>query len=286
LSPEAPNWVSALLPLTAATRHPVSISPYVDGIDVVARGDLLRARIAIDHARAMDPRTLSGAVRDAYVAIWRLVRGRGRHPIRLWNFVPGIGDRFGDLDRYMIFNRGRFEAFDALEARPPTSSGVGVASDDLVVEVLAAAAAGTPVENPRQVSSWRYSACYGPRPPCFARATIAVLDDRPWLLIGGTASIVGEDSCHADNLEAQLDETFANLCALIDSVTARQPDPLALVEDVRVYVARPENGGEITEAVQRRFAGAREIEVALAPVCRPELLVEIEGRVGLTPRRA
>jgi chorismate lyase/3-hydroxybenzoate synthase len=286
LTPEAPNWVSALLPLTAAARHPVSISPYSDGIDVVARGDLLRARIALDDARAMDPRTLSAAVRDAYLAIWRFVRERGRHPIRLWNFVPGIGDRFGDLDRYMVFNRGRFEAFAELDARPPTSSGVGIASDDLVVEVLAATAAGTPVENPRQISSWKYSPCYGPRPPCFARATIAALDDRPWLLIGGTASIVGEDSCHADHLEAQLDETFANVCALIESVMPRHSDPIALVEDVRVYVARPQNGGEITEAVQRRFSGAREIEVAIASVCRPELLVEIEGRVRLTPRRA
>ena len=103
-----------------------------------------------------------------------------------------------------------------------------------------------------------------PRPPCFARATIAALDGRRWLLIGGTASIVGEDSCHPDNLEAQLDETFANLCALIESVTPRRADPLSLVEDVRVYIARPEHAAEIAEAVHRRFTGAREIELALA----------------------
>ena len=142
------------------------------------------------------------------------------------------------------------------------------------------------VENPRQISSWRYSASYGPRPPCFARATIATLDGTRWLLIGGTASIVGEDSCHEGNVEAQLDETFANLCAVIEAVTPRRADPLALLDDVRVYVARAEDAGDIAEGVHRRIGGARAIEMALASVCRPELLVEIEGRVRLTPQRA
>jgi chorismate lyase/3-hydroxybenzoate synthase len=235
----------------------------------------------------MDAEALTTAVREAYGAIAGLLRSAGRHPIRFWNFVPGIGDRFGDLDRYMIFNRGRFEAFAALGANSlPTSSGVGIASDDLVIDVLAAADPGTPVENPRQISSWNYSPLYGPQPPCFARATITVLDHRRWLLIGGTASIVGEDSCHRENLHAQLVETFANLCALIESVTPRRADPLSLVEDVRVYIARADDAQEIAESVQRRFAAAREIELAVASVCRPELLVEIEARVCLTPRPA
>ena len=296
LQSEPPAWVEAMLPIEAATRHPLpnetkdagpDASGEIDGIHVVAGADLLRARVRLPGARTLDAESLSASVQQAYLALGRFVRATHRHPIRIWNFVPGIGDRFGALDRYMVFNRGRFEALARLELDPrPTSSAVGVESDALAIEVLASTSPGIAVENPRQISSWNYSPCYGPRPPCFARATLAVLDGRQWLLIGGTASIVGEDSCHPANVEAQLDETFANLCAVIESVTPRRADPLSLVEDARVYVARPEHAGEIADAVQRRFDGAHRIELALAAVCRPELLVEIEGRVCLTPRPA
>jgi chorismate lyase/3-hydroxybenzoate synthase len=293
LQPEPPAWLESMLPIHAATTHRIpgeaatTPSPNTDGIQAVARGDLLRARLQLHGARALDADTLSAAVRHAYLALGRFVRGSHRHAIRVWNFVPGIGDRFGALDRYMVFNRGRFDALAALDLTPrPTSSAVGVESDDLVIEVLASSSPGIPVENPRQISSWNYSRCYGPRPPCFARATIAGFDGGRWLLIGGTASIVGEDSCHPENVGAQLDETFANLCAVIESVTPRRADPLTLVEDARVYVARPAHAGEIADAVQRRFDGARSIELALATVCRPELLVEVEGRVSLAPRPA
>jgi chorismate lyase/3-hydroxybenzoate synthase len=276
---EPPSWVQALLPLTASHRG--------DGIDAATRGELLRLRTCLPNARQMDADRLAARVRDAYLELADRLRRAGRHPIRVWNFVPGIGDRYGDLDRYMVFNRGRFEALAKIAAPSlPTSSAIGVEGDDLVIEVVAAGAPGVPVENPRQISSWKYSPCYGPRPPCFARATVAPFEGRRWLLIGGTASIVGEDSCHPERVDAQLEETFANLCALIESVTPRGSDPLAMFEDVRVYIARAAHAQTIADSVQRRFAGAREIECALATVCRPELLVEIEGRVGLTPRPA
>jgi chorismate lyase / 3-hydroxybenzoate synthase len=298
LQSEPPAWVEAMLPIDAAALHPLPneaapdsagrrASRESDGIQAVARADLLRTRVQLRGARSLDAEALAASVQRAYLALGRFVRGLERHPIRIWNFVPGIGDRFGALDRYMVFNRGRFEALARLDLEPrPTSSAVGVESDDLVIEMLAAATPGTAVENPRQISSWNYSPCYGPTPPCFARATVAALAGRRWLLIGGTASIVGEESCHPDNVGAQLDETFANLCAVIESVAPRTADPLMLIEDARVYVARPEHASEIADAVQRRFDGARRIELALSTVCRPELLVEIEGRVSFAPRPA
>lgn len=277
LESRPPAWVTALIPDPGDS----------DGVNVSARGNLLRARTRLRNARFMEAEALSASVRDAYVSLAKQIADAGLYPVRIWNFVPGIGDRFGELDRYMVFNRGRFEALATIGAPPlATSSAIGVASNDLTIEMLGAADPGTQVENPRQISSWMYSACYGPRPPCFARGTIAMLDGTRWLLIGGTASIVGEDSCHEGNVEAQLDETFANLCAVIESVTPRRADPLSLLDDVRVYISRADDVGAIAEGVQARMGCARTIEMALATVCRPELLVEIEGRVCLTPPRA
>ena len=58
--------------------------------------------------------------------------------------------------------------------------------------------------------SYRYSRRFGPRPPCFARATVLHLGaagDAPLVLVGGTASIRGEDSVHVGNVRGQVLET-------------------------------------------------------------------------------
>ena len=77
----------------------------------------------------------------------------------------------------------------------------------------------SPLENPRQVPAYRYSRRYGLRPPCFARAT----KFESTLFIGGTASIIGEDSRHAAAIVAQTEETLSNLRALIAAATGFHP---------------------------------------------------------------
>src|SRR6185503_5831087 len=93
----------------------------------------------------------------------------------------------------------------------PAASAVGIAGPDLVIDCLASASGGAPVENPRQIAPWQYSRRYGPKPPCFARGTVTRLNDRRMLLIGGTASIVGEESRHPGDLTAQVGELLINL---------------------------------------------------------------------------
>ena len=51
---------------------------------------------------------MAGAYADLAGAIAR----SHRHPIRFWNFVPRPNDAMGPgLDRYMVFNDGRYEAY-------------------------------------------------------------------------------------------------------------------------------------------------------------------------------
>jgi len=297
LHSEPPSWVTTRLPRDAA--RPVRDDRIDWPLAFVDDGSLSRIVARIPDARSLDPDALSSSVCEAYTSIDRLLSSQTRHAIRYWNFVPGIGERFGSLDRYMVFNRGRYAALmRSHDARPTgrspvlaTASAVGVESQDVVIECLASDAPGIPVENPRQTSAWNYSPCYGPRPPCFARATIARIDDRPWLLIGGTASVVGEESRHERDLGAQIAETLDNLTALVEAAhralgsDPKDGDYLAQIVDARVYVSHREDGNAVAPVVQARLPNAG-VELAVATVCRPELLVEIEGRASLTPRRA
>jgi chorismate lyase/3-hydroxybenzoate synthase len=120
-------------------------------------------------------------------------------------------------------------------------------------------------------------------PPCFSRATIANVNGQRRLLVGGTASIVGEDSLHVDDVDRQLEETLRNLAALIDAAAEGSAPGAALgrLLDLRVYVARQEDAPPIRAVLAARCPRAERIELTIARVCRPELLVEIEGVADL-----
>jgi len=281
LVPRPPLWVETAL------RVSPSDALRIGTVDVVASSSLALLSTSIAGARAMSAEALRDHVADAYIAVGAALTAIERQPIRFWNFVPSPGDSMGDgLDRYMVFNSGRYRGYtqwlggaERFGRTLPTASAVGVIGDDLVIACLAATARGIPVENPRQTPAWQYSHRYGPQPPCFSRATIATVNGRPLLLVGGTASIVGETSTHDGDVDAQVAETLRNLEALVAAATADPGGvaPLDRFRDLRVYVAREQDAGRIRGMVFDRCARADHIELAIARVCRPELLVEIEG---------
>ncbi len=257
---------------TPAGKLRAVVPPYVAPAELAPAPDvppwatrpqgLRRSAWRLPNAVDLSADELTAAVSSAFGGFLRT----GDHPVRFWNFLPGINDPLGDdQTRYMAFNAGRIAAFERYpQALFATASGVGHAGRDLWVHGLFADEPGVPVNNPRQVPPHRYSSRYGPRPPSFARATRA--GDR--LLVGGTASIRGEDSVHLGDLHGQVAETLTNLAAVITAAGAS----FALV-DVRVY-HRP----EVNPAdVQPLLPSAWRVEWVAAELCRPELLVEIEG---------
>ena len=254
--------------------------------------------VRVADAVAMGAEELEARVAEAYGQIAaRLRESAVGRPVRLWNYIPSINaDMGGGRDRYMVFNAGRYRAFAAwfggraaFDRDVATASGVGHGGRDLMVHCLAARTAGTAVENPRQVAPHRYSDRYGPLPPCFARAT--VLADRRMILVGGTASIRGEESVHTASLSKQLSETLTNLASVVEAAhatvgveAARELDEgawLGRYRELRVYYSHAEDAGAIERAVRRTFAKGCRIEMVRAGLCRAELLVEIEGVAGL-----
>lgn len=281
LVPRPPRWVDLLL---GDTRR-VSVS---DTIQVAVSGGLAQLSTCVADAAGLPVGKLRARVAEAYVAIGEAVSTLRRHPVRFWNFVPSPGEVMGPgLDRYMVFNQGRYDAYTrwygterAFSHSLATASAVGVGGKDLAIFCLALDMPGTPIENPRQTPSWHYSTRYGPKPPCFSRATIVTLGHERRVLIGGTASIVGEDSRHVGDPEAQVDETLTNLRALIAAARGGgEPaaGDIARLTDVRVYVRRSSDTALIRSMVEAQCPGLARLEMCRSQVCRPELLVEIEG---------
>ena len=238
-------------------------------------------------AVALDGPALEKATEAAYLEIGRRLRAQGAgHALRIWNFIPKIlAPAGGGQDRYMRFNAGRYHAFvdwfgeaDQFGQRLPAASGVGHSGDALVIHLLAGRDPGLGISNPRQCAPHKYSRQFGPLPPCFARATLLQEADRRLLLIGGTASVRGEDSVHHNDLGGQIKETLENLAALIRSArgTAVQ-EPLSDCRDLRVYYVRDRDLPAIRSAIAGSFPNVSHPEFFRAELCRSDLLVEVEG---------
>jgi len=219
---------------------------------------------------------LTGFVRDSETP----------HLLRIWNYLDAITQGDGDAERYRQFCVGRARGLGAFDAAQlPAATAIGRCDDARVLQIywLSAAAAGIPVENPRQVSAYRYPRSYGPQPPSFARAMLPPTERQTPLLLSGTASVVGHASQHADALLAQVEETFANFDALLGAARQSQPTlPPSFGAGTRLkaYVRDRGDLDAVAAALQARFGDRVPRIVLHAAICRRELCVEIDGVHG------
>lgn len=289
-----PHWVNQLVGTSNSEGRDLSIS--------TNRHWALLTGV-IENADALDDKDLQQATADLYTGLLdRLGQTPAPHPVRAWNLVPTIHrtERPGQ-DRYMAFNAGRHAAYrnwfgeDARMAKTmPTASAVGCPGRDLIVHLLGHHQPGQAIENPRQVPAFRYSKRFGDLPPSFVRATrLTQVDSASWVLVAGTASVVGEVSRHPGDLTAQLNETFRNLATVMlqaandprpinGHLSSHEREALRGYRTARVYTRRPEDLARISQAVTRTMPNCESIELVRADICRPELLVEIEG-TGVLP---
>ncbi|WP_046971234.1 pteridine-dependent deoxygenase [Dyella japonica] len=213
---------------------------------------------------------------SAYAQLCDFVASRReRHVQRIWNYLADINEGAGDTERYKQFCEGRAEGMASFFADGfPAATAIGhhASAPRLQVYLLACDEPGERVENPRQVSAWRYPRQYGRTPPSFARAMALPAQDA--LAISGTAAVVGHASAHEDDLLAQLDETLVNLEALLSS--ANMPAGFDTQSPLKAYVRHPTDAPLVREFLQQRLAGVP-VLVLHGDICRSELLVEIDG---------
>lgn len=220
----------------------------------------------------------------ALVAFWR--DSDYPHLLRIWNYFDAITLGEGDGERYRQFCVGRVRGLGDVDTRTlPAATAIGSRDGRRVLQVywLAAREPGLPLENPRQVSAYRYPREYGPQSPTFARALLPPSPRVP-LLLSGTASIVGHASQHADSLRAQLDETLTNLDSLLGAARERAPTlspHLDGTSRLKVYVRDAADADAVAAQLEARLGTRVPWLMLHADVCRRELLVEIEGMHGV-----
>ena len=224
---------------------------------------------------------IANAARHAYTTLQAWCRaGNGtRHVLRMWNYLDAINEGRGDDERYRQFCSGRAAGMDGLFAAGyPAATAIGRRDGRRILQLywLAARVPGTPLENPRQLSAWRYPRRYGPAAPNFARAMRAAAQC-PQLYISGTAAIVGHASHHADDSQAQLAETLANLDSLLDSARCAAQPRFDARSVFKVYVRRAADADALRARLRAHIGEAAPLLLLHGDVCRAELLVEIDG---------
>ena len=252
-----------------------------------AQGELLTmGHIALDLRTTGNMRECS---RQAYDILQSYLRqSPHRWPLKIWNYIPGINEGKGDDERYRQFCLGRAEAvsIDPGASPPmPAATGIGTPADEQALQIyfLAGSLPGLDVENPRQVSAWRYPRRYGPKSPLFSRATIMRMNGSSQFLLSGTASIIGHQTHHKDQVADQLRESLRNVKSLLSEGHRLMGDARAHLDSdgiLKVYIRNPQDF-ELIKTTLEAEAPAEVPRIYLqGDICRSNLLTEIDGIVN------
>jgi enamine deaminase RidA (YjgF/YER057c/UK114 family) len=286
-------------------RSEVEIERSAGELALVRHDGITWANLAYRHPGSAGESVYQGSL-SAFQTVGRRLSAAGfrfDEVVRTWLYLGGITAAEGQTPRYHELNRARTDFYmDKIFSaglippewnRPvyPASTGVGARGDDLAVS-CAALRSGRPdvvlipLENPRQTSAHEYGRPFGADSPKFCRAMALSLPvgegNCTITFISGTASIVTAESRHVDQVEQQTHETLDNIQALISAENFRRhgyPGLGAALGDLglaRIYLKRAEDYPQVREICRKRL-GEPPAVYTVCDLCRPELLVEIEG---------
>lgn len=258
------------------------------------------------YCAGIKPRVQSGTIYERAQDLFRQLRaalasaGSGFEDlVRTWFYLGGITDPAPAGQNYFEFNRARSDAYRGIQfcgpllgngnvpAIFPVSTGIGMNGNGLLAGCAAmqtrrSDARLVQLENPQQTPAYAYHPRYSPDSPKFSRALTLALGPQLTTWISGTASIVNSESRYPGDIRRQTEQTIENIERLLTA------DNFALhglngvktglhdLAKIRVYLKRPEDFRECKAICEHRFGSVPAI-YAVADVCRPELLVEIEG---------
>jgi enamine deaminase RidA (YjgF/YER057c/UK114 family) len=249
--------------------------------------------------------TIRRRYREAFERLRRILRTEGldfSHIIRQWNYI----DRFlkthtsgeGTRQTYQIFNDVRAEFYGSADFRHgyPASTGIGMRSGGIVLECIALKPAPdmfiAPLSNPLQRDAHAYSqdVLVGEtrgddqkKAPLFERAKIVTQGDSGIIFVSGTAAVRGQSTVHEEDAGSQTVAAIENIQALISagnllSAGVDVGPAASPLSHLRAYVKRTADLPAVKKLCRDHFGNVPS-QFLVSDICRPSLLVEIEGTV-------
>ncbi len=228
--------------------------------------------------------------KEIFIAIENILASEGfliSDIYRQWNYIEDITVKNEESQNYQEFNDARsiFYSKAAWNNGYPAATGIGTSRGGIMIELCAikgTKATNKPIDNPLQVAAHNYSQkvlegkvmqelCERTTPK-FERARIL----GNTIYISGTAAIKGEASIAKDDTVAQAVTTME----VMNNLVAKENIPVAnngaTYDLLRIYVKHEEAIPAVKEYMNTHYPAVPK-HYLVSDICRPELLIEIEG---------
>lgn len=208
------------------------------------------------------------------------------HLLRTWNYFPEITSHISKQNaatRYELFCRGRLRALKDCQIETnyyPAATVIGNQTNFLQIYFFASSTPGIAVENPRQTSAYQYPVDNEQSQPLFSRGLLKIWGNRTHFYVSGTASIVGHETQHIDDVCAQLNESINNVETLVAHANDQYQTQLNAQDDLlymKVYIRNKNDVAHIKQVLAARLSGNTPRVLLQGDMCRENLLVEIEA---------
>lgn len=231
--------------------------------------------------------------------ILRIERMSFSNVIRQWNYIAQItgGTEVDGKSgqHYQIFNDVRSKYYGTVDFVNgyPAATGIGMEWGGVIIDFVAAnsdSIQSIGIKSPVQLDAYIYSkevlaenctmSDFSQTTPKFERARLVDICGAKWIFISGTAAIIGQLSDHLNSVEHQTEMTIRNIQRLISAENIRRfgvetvVDPM--ITYLRVYVKYEDDFETVKQICCKHFT-AIPLSFVVADICRPELLLEIEG---------
>ncbi len=221
--------------------------------------------------------------------------------IRQWNYIEQITREVNHNNaisqNYQVFNdvRSKYYSRAAFKNGFPAATGIGTEFGGVTIDIIAAKVSGSPmivpIKSPVQLDAYSYTEKvlaennsmkdFCRTTPKFERAKILVTPEAGVIFVSGTAAIKGQLSTSEMSVENQAEITIQNILSLISPENLLKhgikTSKKAEMCNLRVYVKHMKDIRAVKHICLRHFPKTPGIYV-VADICRPELLVEIEGQ--------
>jgi len=216
--------------------------------------------------------------------------------VRTWYYIGGIlgaGEGESPYDRFNAARNDCYRANWSDLCLSPASTGIGMGTGRIAFEGLflkngAGGGEISWIDNPLQTPPHFYRGIADPeRKPSFSRAAAVRLGNGAVLFISGTASIRDSEVISVGDPAAQTRITIENIETLMgaDNLVGNhglaRGATLGDLQGYRVYLKRAGDLDVVRDCCRRRLPPVPHTYL-VADVCRPDLLVEIEGVAAFT----